>query len=394
MPWGTVGGVEHATLRIAQATESARLHHVIICPEQQPIVREFFATEGFETTEYIVTEPSYRHPKFYLRASLSLARDLRRRRIDLVHCADLLAAHRMAFAARLAGVPVLCHVRTRYPSISRRDQSFLWWVNKFVFVSRNTWEQFDYKISKQRGTVIYDGLDTKVCETSTQQARDSSVRREFGIPDDSPIIGMAARVAPQKDYPTLIKAAARLIRSEPKVRFLIVGDYSSTHNYRDHYEEVKLLLANHGVTSHFVFTDFRDDVMRLMSAMDVFTLSTHEEGLPLVVLEAMAVGKPVVATAVDGIPEIVIDGETGFLYPHEDDAKLAAHLMKLLQDKQLAANLGSAGRKRVESKFSRARFAEDMINLYCQMLRCEPVAWPEEAMGEMTHNLCVNDRAK
>ncbi len=102
--------------------------------------------------------------------------------------------------------------------------------------------------------------------------------------------------------------------------------------------------------------------------MDVFALSTHYEGLPLVILEAMAQAKPVIATAVDGIPEIVIDGETGLLHGHLDDAQLAANIISLLQDEARAAKLGEAGYEFVKKNFSKEQFAMNMVNLYRETL--------------------------
>lgn len=365
LPWPSVGGVEQATLRIAQSVEGAEFRSVAFCLGNAAPVKEMFAASGFETTEYEAVEPSYRRPKDFLRASFRLSREFKRRNIDLVHCADLLAGHYTAVAGKLARLPVLCHIRTRFADVSRRDQSFLRAVDKFAFVSQDTWKHFAYKVPASRGTVVYDGIDVSdKAEAETSQ----SVRRELNIPSDANVIGMVARVAPQKDYRTFVKAAARVVAVHPNTRFLVVGDNSQVASYREHYEEVKGMLAESGVAQHFVFAGFREDVPRLIAAFDIFVLSTHCEGLPLVILEAMAQAKPVIATDVDGIPEIVLDGVTGLLHAHEDDAQLAAQILSLMENKQRAEALGEAGRLFVQTQWSRARFAEDMASLYRGML--------------------------
>jgi glycosyltransferase involved in cell wall biosynthesis len=189
---------------------------------------------------------------------------------------------------------------------------------------------------------------------------------------DAKVVGMVARVAPAKDFATLARAAARVFAVRPDVRFLVVGDHSSAESYREHYALVRQMLCAEGVSDRFIFTGHRGDVARLVGALDAFVLSTHTEGLPLVILEAMAQGKPVVATAVGGVPEVVADGETGLLHPPGDDARQAAHLLSLLGDEALAARLGVAGRRRVETDFTPERCAAEMARLYRDVLGVGP----------------------
>jgi glycosyltransferase involved in cell wall biosynthesis len=363
MPWAAVGGTEHATLRIARATEGAGFSHVMFCRSDAPEVRDFFASAGCETVTFDPVEPSYRRAHRYARDSYRLAREFRRRRVDVVHCADVAAAYGVGLAGRMARARVLCHVRNRHTEISRRDQSFLRFVNRFVFVSEDTRVRFAYRAGARRGGVVYDGIDVNA---SGEPDASAEVRREFGIGREVKLVGMVARVAPQKDFLTLARAAARVVASHPEARFMVVGDYEEAN--RGHYDEVMRALEDEGVASHFVFTGFRTDVSRLMSAFDVFVLCTHFEGLPLVILEAMARGRPVVATAVDGIPEIVLEGRTGLLHPHGDAETLASRLLSLLEDDALAARIGSAGREFVKMEWSRERFAANMARLYGDVL--------------------------
>ncbi len=363
MPWAAVGGTEHATLRVARATEPAGFAHVDCCRSDAPEVRDFFASEGFETVTFEPIEPSYRRAGRYARESYRLAREFRSRGVDLVHCADVAAAFGAGLAGRMARARVLCHVRNRHTDISRRDQSFLRFVNKFVFVSEDTRTRFAYRAGARRGVVVYDGIDASA---SGESDASTEVRREFGLGDEVKLVGMVARVAPQKDFATLARAAAKVLAEQPDARFMVVGDYEEAN--RGHYDEVVRALEREGVTSRFVFTGFRTDVARLMCAFDVFVLCTHFEGLPLVILEAMARGRPVVATAVDGIPEIVIDGRTGLLHPHGDAEALAARLLSLLGDEAVAARFGGAGREFVKMEWSRERFAANMARLYEDVL--------------------------
>ena len=365
LPFPAVGGTEHATLRIARAVDSSRFTSIAWHVPEATAVRALFTGGGVPCTVYHPAVPSYRQAAQYLTAALRIARELKRQRVDLVHCADLLAAHHAGLAGWLARIPVLCHVRNRFDVLSGRDCSFLWPVRRFVFVSRNTWRQFACNVAPSRGLVVYDGIDVSPIAGDTDESDD--VRRELGVPGDAPLVGMIARVAPQKDYPTLAKAAARVLAEEPRARFVVVGDHSSEAN-REHYTLVRTILNECGVGQAFVFTGQRNDVARLLRAFDVFVLSTHWEGLPLVILEAMSEGKPVVATDVDGIPEVVTHGETGLLFPHEDHRQLAAHLLSLLREPAEARRLGQAGQQLVQSRFTTEQFARSMNDVYSRLL--------------------------
>jgi glycosyltransferase involved in cell wall biosynthesis len=359
-----IGGTEHATLRIARAVAPTGLDSVAFCIEGDTPVQRFFAGEGMPVTGFPAVEPSVRRPLPDQRASRALAREFRRQRVDVVHCADVGAAHFTALAGRLAGVPVVSHVRNRHDQISRRDQLFLRPVDRWVFVSRDTWRRFSYPVAPARGTVVYDGIDAPSLRTSEARA----ARMELAIDPDAPVVGMVARVSPQKDFITLARAARDVLARHPRTRFLVVGDYETEPAYRAHYERVCRELADQQVADAFVFTGFRRDVPRLAAAMDVFVLSTHFEGLPLVLLEGMAQARPVVATDVDGIPELVRDGETGLLHRHEDAVGLARQISRLLDDATLAARLGAAGRHAVDTFWTNERFARDMAALYHDVL--------------------------
>lgn len=389
LPWPSVGGVELATLAIARTMESRGVKSVAFCLENSTLVSDLFVQKGFETDYYRPSEHSYRRPKNYLAASVQLARRFKQHRVDLVHCGDLLAAYYSGLAAKMAGLPVLCHIRCSYPEISKRDQSFLRLVNRFVFVSHDAWRTFAYRVKETRGSVLYEGIDIAAL---VQQADDAgSVRAEFNLPADVDLIGMAARVAPAKDYETLAKAAARVVRERKNVRFLIVGDHSQVREYREHYETVKGYLKANGVADYFIFTDHRDDAQRLIAAIDIFLLSTRTEGLPLVILEAMAHAKPVVATNVGGVSEVVDGGVTGLLHAPRDDVQQATDLLRLLEDPSLRKKMGEAGRQQVITKFNKERFAAELGGLYYEMLGRRPDTTVQAQAGFENQGVISNE---
>lgn len=362
LPFPAIGGTEVATLRITQATTPYGIDHVIFHRADAPAVGAYFRAAGLPTVPFDPPHPSLvRRLPAFLRASARLADQLRATRLSAVHAADILGAMLAGVAGRMAGLPVLCQVRNQYATLPRRDCVLLRTVREFVFVSAHTRSVFACAHARHRGRVVYDGLDLP-----DQPADRAAVRASLGIPAEAPLIGMVARIAPQKDFLTLIEAVRRLRASHPTVHVLLVGDRDSTPAYRAHHAVVSAAIREAGLVNAVHFTGQRSDVTALLAAMDVFALVTHAEGLPLVLLEAMASGLPVVATAVDGIPELVRDGATGLLHPPRDAGRLAAQLGQLLDDPALRRRLAEAGRDRVRTEFSRARFGEAMVALYQQ----------------------------
>lgn len=367
LPWPNVGGTEIATLRLIKSTKGSEYENIAFVPEGADNVVGFFNRNGVETVEYRLRELSYHNPAPFLRASFKLAGEFRKLRVDMLHCSDILGAVYAAWAGKLARIPVRSYVRCRFETLSRRQRSFLYPVDHFAFVSKNTWDSFGYRVKPDRGTVLYDGFDA----SPSQRTRDmrETLRRDFSIPSDAIVIGTLGRVAPAKDYVTLVKAARTAVAAQSrKLIFLIVGDNSVMPEHREHYEEISKLIREAGLSSNFVFTGFQSDVAKFLDIMDIFVLSTHQEGMPLVILEAMANGKPVIATDVDGVPEIVSDYKTGLLFPHQDDSMLSRHIVSLIRDRPLAKRLAANGREAVASQWSARRFERDVAALYRRML--------------------------
>jgi glycosyltransferase involved in cell wall biosynthesis len=365
MPWPNVGGTEHAQARLARAVEGPDFSSIAFCLPDSHAVGALFEQGGIPVVSYESAEQSFRHPRAYLRASIALARKLKAERIQLVHFADVIAAHRGSLAALLAGIPSITQVRNAFPEeVSRRDRVFLAPVRHFAFVSADAWRVFGYPVKDARGSVLYDGIDPEPVDLRAR----ARVREELGIAPSTRLVGMVARVSAQKDYPTLVSAAQEVIAHHPEAHFIVVGQYSGVPVYAEHHAMAMRLIDERGLTRHFTFTDHRDDVSRVISAMDVCVLSTHQEGLPLVILEAMAQSKPFIGTRVGGIPEIVRDGETGLLVPHADVPALANAIGRVLDDDMLAARLGAGGLRLVRGEFSMAQFQERSRALYRAVL--------------------------
>jgi glycosyltransferase involved in cell wall biosynthesis len=190
-------------------------------------------------------------------------------------------------------------------------------------------------------SLIYNGVDL---ERYDHQEACCTLREEYGMPDDAEIAGVIARLEPEKGHPTLIDAWPQVLAAVPKARLLIVGEGSRR-------EALEEQVATLGLEGFVIFTGRRDDVPAVTAALDVAVLPSYREAQGLSILEAMALSRPVVASNVGGIPEMVEDGRTGLLVPPHDSGALAAAVTRLLQDHPYADLLGRAGHDLVHERF-------------------------------------------
>ena len=181
----------------------------------------------------------------------------------------------------------------------------------------------------------------------------AALRRELGLRENSRVIGTVGRCAPAKAFHYFLQAAALLKSDHPDAEFLLVGDGPLLQELKDHAQEL-------GITDVVHFLGWRDDVHRVLCLFDICALSSLWESFGLVLVEAMSLAIPCVGTRVEGIPEVIADGETGLLVPPGDPKALASAFARLLDDPALAARMGTAGLHRYEAMFT----VERMVHRY------------------------------
>lgn len=186
---------------------------------------------------------------------------------------------------------------------------------------------------------LYHGVEPAILEDA---AGPDGVREEFGISPDAPLVGTVANLKPHKGLQHLLRAAAQIRKTVPDARFLVVGQGEAR-------ERLEALASKLGLDEAVTFTGFREDAVRIASAFDLFAMSSLHEGLSIALIEAMALGKPVVVTRVGGLPEVVEDGKDGILVPPSDPGTLAARITEVLGDPALRERLGQAARQRAEA---------------------------------------------
>jgi glycosyltransferase involved in cell wall biosynthesis len=190
--------------------------------------------------------------------------------------------------------------------------------------------------------------------------------RSFGGTGPQKVIGCVARLAESKGQRELIRAFSELASRHPSAQLWFVGKDQETGGRLK--AALRSLAETLGVSDRTVFWGYRDDVKELMQRMTLLALPSHIEAFPMVVLEAMALGVPVVATKVAGVPEIITDGETGVLVPPGDVGALSQAMDRVLSDSDLARSLGERGRESVTSKFTREKMLGEMRAIYSELL--------------------------
>ncbi len=198
--------------------------------------------------------------------------------------------------------------------------------------------------------VVYSGMDI---DAFLNSKKDTSLLENLGIPENAPVIGKIARLFPLKGHDVLIKAAPEVIKAFPNVRFLIIGDGILR-------KELEEEIQKAGMTDNFVFTGLisPEEVCRYTPLMDVLAHLSLREGLPRSVVQGLASSVPAVAYALDGTPEVVLDGRTGFIAETENARDVAEKLITLLSDKERRAAMGHAGQELVCEKFSWQRMCD------------------------------------
>lgn len=211
-----------------------------------------------------------------------------------------------------------------------------------------------YGLDPDRVVTIPNGVDLAAFQPGPRNQR---LREELAISEDAPVLGIVGRLTDQKGHIYLLRALPLLREKFPALRCLLVGDGELR-------EELQQLVADLGLTDHCLFLGVRQDIPEVLAAMDLLVLPSLSEGMPYAALEGMAMGKPVVATAVNGLPELIQDGVTGLLVPRKDPVALAKAIESVLADPQMAASFGLAARRLVEQTYSIEGWIEQMESLY------------------------------
>ena len=204
-----------------------------------------------------------------------------------------------------------------------------------------------------RAVTVHEGIDLGRVEAAPV----ADLHAELWLPHHAPLVGNVAALVPHKGQRHLIEAAAIVVKRVPDARFVIAGEGELR-------PQLERLIKERHLEKHVFLAGFRPDILSVHKAFDIFVMSSITEGLGTSLLDAMACGKPIVATTAGGVPEVVADGRTGILVPPRDHETMAAAIVKLLTEETARAEMGAAGLARVRTLFSAERMVQDTLAVY------------------------------
>lgn len=351
-----IGGGEMKVLELVQRLNKDR-YNITVCSVGQggPLEAEF---------RKAVDRVEIYHKKFKFDLSLvtKVAQLMKEQQIEVLQTTLFYADIIGAYAAYLAEIPVVISWEpVTGPFCLRHYWAYklaMRKIDRVVAVSEDIRRRVirDRKLSPDQVITIHYGVDVEKFASEDQMLK----KTDIGVSDHHIVLGTVARFDYPKGHKYLIDAAPEIVRQVSDVRFVLVGDGPLRH-------EVEQQINRLGLKDYFVLLGFRRDVKQLLGIFDLFVLPSLSEGLPNAVLEAMACSNPVVATAVNGVVEVVDDGITGYLVPLKNSSEIANAVVKTLKSPARMKEMGRQGRERVAKFFSVEQQISKFEDLYLSL---------------------------
>lgn len=368
---GTIGGGETHVMDLTQALNKDLYEPVVLSFTPGPMVDRL--REMGITTHVIETERPFNIFKWQQVKQL-----LKDEKIDVVHAHGTRAGSNTFWAARQLGLPILYtvhgwsfHVDQKPLLLKSRqlgEKLLLSQADVTICVSNSNYRDGLAFSPMKRAVVVNYGVNL---QKYNPEGSFKDIRAELGIDKDTVLVGCIARVTVQKDPFTYLRAIAAVPASLP-IKFLLVGNGDLKPAALQLAEELK-------IGSRLVFLEARQDVPDLLRALDIYCLPSLWEGLPIGLLEAMAMAKAVVVTGVDGTKEAVQDGVNGVLIPPQSPPQLAEALMRLAADAPLRQTLGNAARQTVLREFNVETMTRHVEQLYDQVTKTSRPLAPQDS---------------
>jgi glycosyltransferase involved in cell wall biosynthesis len=355
-----VGGLENVLASIVLSLDKTKYNVQVWCLARGGNTAQALIDKGISLK--ILNLESYYNPFNIIYLGLAMKRE----RFQLIHAHGYFAGTFGRLAAILARVPVIIlHVHSTYYHYSKRNlliERFLsYFTDRIICVSQAV-EKFvtvKERIRKEKTCLIYNAVESPDHLLNDHQRK--KMRASLGFDAEAIVIAVVASLTANKGHGILLTAFKEVSRSYPSISLLIVGDGPLREKLETEVKQQKMDRV-------IVFMGIRNDVLKLLQVSDILVLpSIIREGLSLALIEAMSVSLPVIGTAVGGIPEVIEDGENGFLVSPGSSEQLAVALKKLVNDQALRNGMGRRGRKSYEEKFTMPKMIQQIETLYDQL---------------------------
>ncbi len=345
------GGGARVYLQLAKGLAN-RGHNVFVACVPEGEVAPLLRNEGIE-----VLRVNFKSKNVF-KIILQISKHIRAHSIDIVNSQGGRADFYARIAAKGQGVKGIISTvamlvetydiplwkKVIYTGLDRLTETF---VNHFVVVSSSLKRALPnvHRIPENKISIVHNGIELKEYHPEHSDRHCRTIRDEYKITDEQFLIGAIGRLVWQKGFEYLIRAVPDILKYNREVKILIVGD-GPLHG------KLNELASKLGISNHIIFSGFRRDIKELLSCIDLFVVPSILEGFPMVVLEAMAMAKPIVASQIDGITEQISDGAEGILIPPKNPESLAVAVLRLMNNKDLAARMGMSARQKAERCFS------------------------------------------
>ncbi len=262
-------------------------------------------------------------------------------------------------ASKITGIPALQHSRIETTLNSFEVKAVNLWLKKMICVSEGVKNSFIRQgVDKSKCVVVYNGIAIETVPKASPQ----DIRKTWGIADKDILIGAVGSLIKRKGIRDLIEATAIVAkRSEHPLKCMIIGKGQEKGNLIE-------MVKRKNLDGRVIFTGFQSDAISYINALDIFVLASKSEGLPRVILEAMLMERPVVASDVIGSSELVVNGETGFLFPVGRADMLAEAILKLVENAELRERMGKNGRNLVIENFSIDNYVAGVEDVFAGVL--------------------------
>ncbi|MFC1658433.1 glycosyltransferase family 4 protein, partial [Candidatus Omnitrophota bacterium] len=354
-----IAGQEIILLNIIRNLNSTRYQAIAVLP-QDGVFAEFLRAKGIEVRFIKLSRLKKKNPFSFISAVFKLLSLIKKEKIKIIHTSGLYPNQYCSVAAKIARIPCICHIHSTVYIEKEIKNSLLRFSDTVITVSEGVKQSIKTaKIEESKVKVIYNGIDQNEYKISVEQT--ASIKREFNLDNNCKIVGQVGQIIKRKGIMYFIKMAELVMKEMQNVKFLLVGDDKNEPGYM---REMQGLVDNLKLSKHIIFTGFRKDIPQLISLMDIAVLSSLAEGLGMVLIEAMFLNKPVIATDIPGVNEVIENNITGLLVPPRDYRAMAKGVLTLLSDKDYAARLVKSAKNKVLSEFTIERQIKEIADIY------------------------------